>query len=244
MSLLTPRRRRGIELLDEPGVEPAVRLRSLRDVERANALFGGSRALLRELELALRADGEALTLLDVGTGLADLPHAAVTLARRRGVQLVPIGVDMAHELLVAARSRLRLVVAGDALRLPFADRSVDVVTCSQLLHHFAGTECRRLIAELDRVARRRVIVAELRRSWIAASAFWLVSYPLRFHRVTRHDGTLSVLRGFTRGELRSLVREVTGVEPDVRQYLGWRVTAAWRPAHQAPLAHRPLEELS
>ena len=227
---LTPRRRRGVERLDEPGVDPAVRLRSLRDVARSNTLFGGRRAVLLDVERALRECGPRASLLDVGTGLGDVPAGARRLARRCGTALTAVGLDVAEELARAARTRTGAAVCGDAFRLPFADRSVDVVTCSQLLHHFPEAEGRLLIAELDRVARRRVIVGDLRRSWLAAAGFWLASWPLRFHPVTRHDGVLSVLRGFTTAELRGLVREAVGTVPTVHRRLGWRLVASWAPA--------------
>jgi 2-polyprenyl-3-methyl-5-hydroxy-6-metoxy-1,4-benzoquinol methylase len=112
--------------------------------------------------------------------------------------------------------------------LPLADRSVDVVTCSQLLHHFEDAEIPVILRELDRVAREWVVISDLRRSWLAACGFWLVSWPLGFHRVTRHDGTLSVLRGFTADELARHVLGATGRRADIRRHLGFRLTAAWR----------------
>lgn len=228
-----PARRRGVERLDEPGVPPADRVRSLRDVARANTLFGGRRAVLREVERALRGCGPRGSLLDVGTGLGDIPAAAARLARRRGVALTTIGLDLAGELVREARPRLDGAVRGDAFQLPFADGSVDIVTCSQLLHHFPEAEARILLAELDRVAARRVVIGDLRRSWLAAGLFWLAAWPLRFHAITRHDGVLSVLRGFTVGELRTLVRDATGQRADVRRRAGWRLTAAWTPRRSA-----------
>jgi hypothetical protein len=77
------------------------------------------------------------------------------------------------------------------------------------------------------VARRHVIVSDLRRSWLAACGFWLVSWPLRFSPVTRHDGTLSVLRGFTAAELAHHVQLATGQRATIRRHLGWRLTASW-----------------
>ena len=231
--MLTPGRRRGTERLDEPGVSPELRLRSLRDVARSNTLFGGRRAVLAEVGRTLREVGPRATLLDVGTGLGDVPAGAARLARRRGVALTAIGLDLAPELARAARDRTDGALCGDAFRLPFADRSVDVVTCSQLLHHFAETEVRTLLVELNRVARRRVVIGELRRSWVAAGGFWLASWPLSFHPVTRHDGVLSVLRGFTAGELRALVRSAVGQAAEVRRRAGWRLTAAWTPRAEA-----------
>jgi len=185
----TPRRRHGVEILDDPAIDPDVRVRSLADVARANALFGGTRAVLAELDLALRAlAAREATLLDVGTGLGDIPRRAIALAARRGVTLRAQGVEIAEAL------------------------------------------ARALLRELQRVARRRVIVSDLRRSWAAAAGIWLASYPLGFHPYSRHDGVVSVLRGFRRRELLALVREAVAREADVRDRFGFRTTAAWSPS--------------
>ena len=62
---LTPVRRRGVEYLDAPNVPADLLTRSLADVARANTLFGGTRAVLRELMPVLRARrGQSVTLLD------------------------------------------------------------------------------------------------------------------------------------------------------------------------------------
>lgn len=225
--MLTPHRRRGVEILDDPGVDPAIRARSIDDVTRSNRILGGLRAAVDAFGELLPTLPRDVTVLDIGTGLADIPERfrAIAGAERRTV--MTIGVDQAHSLLVAARGRLDHGVCADALRLPFRDRAVDVVMCSQVLHHFADDDAECLLREMHRVARHAVVVSDLRRSWIAAVGFWLVSFPLRFHRVTRHDGFVSVLRGFTTADLRRLVRDATGRDPVIARRLGWRLTAHW-----------------
>jgi SAM-dependent methyltransferase len=195
--------------------------------------------VLRELEPLLGAYGSSATLLDVGTGLGDIPFHARRLARRRGVALATIGVELSEPLAAASLARTGASICADAFRLPLADASVDVVTCSQVLHHFAEPEAGALVRELTRVARGHVIVSDLRRSYLAAGGFWAASFPLGFHPVSRHDGVLSVFRGFTAPELRRLVRDACGREPAVRHRLGWRVTAVWSPAPASapPRAH-------
>jgi SAM-dependent methyltransferase len=225
--VLVPERRRGFEILDDRSTDPALRERSLRDVTRSNLLLGGLRAVLAELSRALPSLGASASLLDVGTGLADIPHAARERARRRGVALTTFGIDEAETLARVTERLLDGSACADARRLPFADASIDVVTCSQLLHHFTDDEIPAVLRELDRVARRCVIVSDLRRSWLAACGFWLVAWPLGFHRVTRHDGVVSVLRGFTPDELRAHVLTATGRRADVRRHLGFRITASW-----------------
>src|SRR5512147_2034768 len=161
-ALITPPRRRGVEYLDAPNVDPRLVRRSLADVALANALFGGTRAVLRALEAVLLELSAAATLLDVGSGVGDIAARAREMARRREIDLTPITIDMAETLAVASRARTGNAVRGTATALPFADGSVDVVMCSQTLHHFDDASAARVLRELDRVARVRVIVSDLR----------------------------------------------------------------------------------
>jgi len=227
--VLTPVRRRGVEYLDDPDVDPGVRHRAQRDIARSNRLLGGLRAAAIEVQSAIGAVDGSPTLLDIGTGLADIPERAAAVAAGAGIALTTIGVDGAPSLLVEARGCVTYAVCASAFALPFRDRSVDVVICSQLLHHFDWPDAERVVREANRVAAHAVIVSDLRRSWMAAAGFWIVSIVLAFHRVTRHDGVVSVLRGFTAGELRQVVEAATGVTPTVRRRLGYRLTARWTP---------------
>lgn len=232
LDLLTPPRRRGVEILDLPDVAPEIVTRSLADVVRANALFGGLSSAIAEVKAALDDVADQATLLDVGTGLGDIPCKARTIAKERGIELSTFGLDAAPELTHACKSVVGACVCADALQLPFADASIDIVMCSQVLHHFAGGDALKLLREMNRVARVRVIVSDLRRSWLAAAGLWLVSFPLRFHAVSRHDGVVSVLRGFTTRELADTVQQAIARRPIARRRRGFRVTASWVPVRR------------
>jgi SAM-dependent methyltransferase len=227
--LLTPRRRRGVELLDDPLVSPEVMTRSMRDVELANHIFGGMRAAMVELEPALAGFTKSATLLDVGTGAGDIAQEARAAAARQRVSLKTIGFDSSKTLLSGHRERNDCVVVGNALQLPFADKSIDIVMCSQVLHHFPEPEALLLIREMNRVARVRVVISDLRRSWVAAGGLWLASFVLGFHSVSRHDGVVSIMRGFLPRELAALVGTATGKPSVAQRRLGFRVTTSWRP---------------
>lgn len=218
-SWVTPARRRGVEVLDDPATPHHVRDAAMRDVARSNRLFGGTTAVIHALD-SLGVLERSAVLLDVGTGTGDIA------ARLRG-DVRTIGLDVSESILRVARPHLDAVVAASVLALPLRDGAAEVVICSQLLHHFDDADAVALVRELDRVSRRWVIVSDLRRSWVAAAGFWLASTALRFHPVTRHDGVISVLRGFTRSDLRRLVRAATGREARVRRRPLWRLTAIW-----------------
>lgn len=238
--LPAPPRRYDPEYLDDAAVDDAVVLRSVCDIVRSNRLFGGTRAVLQELRTIFPSLLPHATLLDVGTGLGDIPRAARRAAGAQGIALDVLGVDGKFVLarasargLTGARARkpaaALMSVCGSAIQLPFADRSVDIAMCSQLLHHFRGDAARCVIQELNRVARGAVVVCDLRRSWLAAAGFWSASFPLRFHPVTRHDGTVSVMRGFTADELRDTIEDALGIGPVIHHRLGFRLSTSWLP---------------
>ena len=223
-------RLRGVELLDDPAVSSDLMNRSMSDVARANALFGGRRAAIEELRSVFAEIGSKASMLDVGTGRGDIPAAARIVARQRGLDLWTIGFDLSHPLVSENRESNDVVARGDALLLPFKDKSVDVVMASQMLHHFQFDDAVAVVSEMNRVARRKAIISDLRRSVFAAAGIWAASYPLGFHAVSRHDGVVSVMRGFVPNELTDIVKTATGITPRVRHRLGFRLTATWTPA--------------
>jgi hypothetical protein len=101
-----------------------------------------------------------------------------------------------------------------------------------VLHHLPGEPGRRMLRELNRVARLGVVVADIRRSVFAAAGIWLASFPMRFHPATRRDGVISVFRGFSPPELGAIC-DAAGVSAAVRSHPGWCLTAAWRPGASA-----------
>ena len=226
---LTPPRRYDSELLDGPGENGALALDTLGDIRRSNILFQGTRAAVAEIALHFGELAGEATLLDIGTGSGDVPRAAAIAARKHDIHMTTFGLDSVPVLARHAAIAVSHAVCGSGLSLPFPDNSVDIAMCSQTLHHFRGRDETALLREMNRVARVAVVVSDLRRSWFAAAGFWLASFPLHFHRVTRHDGVLSVMRGYTPAELSSAVERAVGVHPRVRKRLGFRVTTSWTP---------------
>jgi ubiquinone/menaquinone biosynthesis C-methylase UbiE len=219
----------GREVLDGQAGEPRVVQATLRDIARVNALLGGRAAAAFGLRTLLRTAprGRPLTLLDVGAGSGDIASHLAALAARWRAVLSPIPVERHPVAARLCRRRGLAPVIADGGDLPLADRSVDIVLASQLLHHLERSSAAALARELDRVARVGVIVADLQRASAAAWGIWLASYPLRLHAVTRRDGVTSVRRGFTPAELRQLLRAV-GIESEVYRRPGFRLVAVWR----------------
>ena len=221
----------GAELRDDPGANPAHVAESLRNIARANRWFGGASAVRYGLERTLGTipPGGELTLADLGTGLGDLPQVAVRWGAARGIRIRPVGIERNRIAAgLAARSGLPTALAC-AGAPPFRPRSVDVVLVSQVAHHLTSRSIVDLFRTCDRLARRAVIVADLRRSRVAASAFWGGAQLLGFDDVTIADGMTSVRRGFSKRELLELLARA-GISGRVDRRPGFRLVATWFPA--------------
>lgn len=223
----------GHEILDEPGVADALVARSHGDIARANALFGGTRAVVARVRALAPCLPESPLVVDVGAGTGDILDAVCEVLRATGRRPRPVAIDTALSLAPAVRLRGSHFICGSIFALPLPTASADLVIAAQVVHHFPPEALPAVFAELNRVARQAVLVSDLQRSWLAAAGLWLTSFPLGFHPVSRHDGVVSVLRGFAPDELRHAVRTATGVTAEVRTHLGWRVTADWHPGHAA-----------
>jgi len=220
----------GLELLDDPAADPATVRTSLRNIARANRWFGGRWAFRNALNRMLGTPpaGSTITFLDVGTGAGDLPRTAEAWAEQRGCRLTAVGIEPHPVAARLAREGGLPVLRATGCHLPLRSASVDVVLVSQVAHHLEPAALITLLRECDRVARRAVIVSDLRRSALAQLAFWVGARLLGFDPATRTDGLLSIRRGFLPGEMRSSLRGAD-LRGRVWRSPGFRLVAAWRP---------------
>ncbi|HJV34531.1 methyltransferase domain-containing protein [Geomonas sp.] len=184
---------------------------TLADIRVVNRYLGDRPAILKHL--AAMAKGlPGFSLLDIATGSADLPIAIVEWARRNELQTAITAVDINEQTVDIARRHaagfpeIRVEVA-DGLRLPYPDKSFDIVVCSKTAHHLSNEDAVRLVAEMLRVARKGYLLMDLRRSWIAYGLICLLTRIFTRNRLTRYDGPLSVLKSFTPAELTALARD-------------------------------------
>jgi len=245
--MLSPPKRSTKEFLDTPGQDPEELRSLLNAIRRTNRRFGGYRLVLHYLRQILPAlSAQPVTLLDVATAGADVPRAITAWARRSRVPLRIVALDLSEDILSLARRDLAAhpgiaLVRADALRLPFADRSVDIVICGLALHHFAFDDAVRVLREINRVARRGFVVNDIVRSWSAYAGAWLDTRLLSRNRLARHDGPLSVLRSFTLDEFTTMARDAGLEDVELHPHPVFRIALVRRPTITRDAAARPRD---
>jgi SAM-dependent methyltransferase len=99
-------------------------------------------------------------------------------------------------------------VQADALRLPFDDASFDYALTAMFLHHLDDDAAVAVLREMDRVARRGMIAADLLRHRRAYA--WISALTVTAGKMVRHDARASVAQAFTKSEVLAL-RDRAGV---------------------------------
>jgi SAM-dependent methyltransferase len=221
----------GGELMDLPDAGRGDMAHALDDLRAVNRFLGGTRIVLHHLSKLFASHPQAsYRILDVATGAADIPLAVARWARERGTAVEIVATDNHPTTLELAREAVRGepsigVETADALRLPYADASFDVALCSTALHHFDDDEdavC--VLRELDRVSRIGFVVNDLARSRTALLGARLLAITVwRRHRLTRHDGPLSVRRALTAPEMRRLAERAGLADATVRGHFPFRL---------------------
>ena len=163
----------------------------------------------------LRGLRPGATVLDVGGGHAQVAPPLV----EAGYQVTVVGSDAScgrRLAALASADRCRFEIA-DLLALPYVDQTFDAVVCYRLLAH--SIDWRRLVGELCRVARHRVVV----------------DYPARRSVNVASDALFRIKNSIERGTTRPFTLYGRREVADAFAAAGFRVTAE-RPQFFLPMA--------
>lgn len=240
------------ELMDAPDVARDELANALAYLRWVNRRLGGTSALISHLQRWSKhwPKDRPITLLDVATGSADIPLAAVAWARSRGFDLRVTGVDYHEATIELARAHVAhepsiTIEHADALRLRdrFSPGSFDYVHTALFLHHLSDIRALTVLAAIGKLARAGVVWSDLVRSRLHRAAVQVacIGQP----HIVRHDAKVSFEAGFTRAEALDMARRCD--LPNARYHhfpLWYRFTltaempGAWGPARQAGRSSR------
>ena len=209
------------ELMDDFSITDQRLTSALDQLRVVNQALGGYSAPMQVLRpLLLQSQAETIRILDLGTGIADFPEYIVRWAAQqrpaRPVQIVAVDANPATVAYARQTLARRLppelqtaidVQVADALALPFADNSFDVVIASMFLHHFAQPKAVAVVRAMQRLASRGIIINDLQRHPFAYYGIAGLTRLFRASEMMQNDGPLSVLRGFQAAELKSIATE-------------------------------------
>ena len=190
------------EHMDDATVMGDDMLAALTEIEYVNRFLGGTRATLHALKHYLPDAGHgALSLLDIGTGAADIPIAIAQWARSRGLDMHISAVDFNPSICALARHNTMAypeitIQEADVFALPFDPEAFDIVHSAMFLHHFPQAGAADILRIMYACCRQAVIINDLHRHPLAFYSITWLARLLSRSPMFQHDAPVSVLRGF------------------------------------------------
>jgi SAM-dependent methyltransferase len=232
--------REGEELLDDPFFPEHERVRVLETLDRFNRdseAYGRWMRLVEPLvERAQQSHGGPARVLELAAGHGSF---ALAVAEHFGDRVEVTASDIRDEYLELGRRRTR----GRAQRVRFVLQDatdlrdvhdVDILLCTQSLHHFPPGMVARMVGEASRAARAGALFVDGERS--IESLLLAVPVLFAYGRTwpVLHDSVVSVRRMLSAEEMRLVASLAPGVPDDVRVevdrlapgYVTVRMTAA------------------
>lgn len=201
------------EIMDEGNVSEADMRAALRFIRGVNRRLGGAAALIRHLQTwsVSWPKGRPITLLDLGTGSADIPMAVRRWSQAHGHDVRITATDIHPLTLALAREHVGdtpgiEVRELDALSMrdTLGARSFDYVHAGMFLHHLSEIQILTVLAGMERVAARGVVWNDLVRSRLNLAFITLLT--IGQPEIIKHDARASVRAGFDRREVMDLAR--------------------------------------
>lgn len=189
------------EILDSDACPPGEVQAALKTIGRINRWFGGVATTGKMIErVAGATQANRFSLLDVAAGAGEQLDIVRRNSARDGITLDTTFLDFAHSHLPRGNHS----VVAEALRLPFADNSFDLVSCNLFAHHLDSRQLQLFLQEAFRVCRRAVLINDLIRHPLHLALVY-ASCPIMKSRVAWLDGLTSVRRAYLPEEIRKAI---------------------------------------
>ena len=179
------------------------------ELEVVNKLLGGYRVFFDAFERLGLKDG--MVIADWGCGGGDSLRVIAGRARQKGLKINLVGVDATAAAVEYAREKSAdfpemSYIHSDVMSPAIKEKQFDVVISSLFTHHFPEEDWIRLIRKMADSARQYVVINDLHRHWFAYHSIGVLTRLFSRSEMVRHDSKLSVLRGFKRAELESMLK--------------------------------------
>ena len=196
--------------MDDPALDPATYDGGACTIWPGSIAGPSTAADARLPRRAPPRDMPAFRLLDVGFGHGDMLRRIARWARRRGIAVDLVGVDLNPNSAAAARAATPADMPIEYRTGDYADAPTpfDFVVSSLVAHHMTDDQLVAFIRFMeDAGAARGWLINDLHRHGFAYFGFPWLARLIGAHRIVRDDGQLSIARSFRRDEWRAILAD-------------------------------------
>jgi len=206
------KRSEGIEIMDDLQCSGEVVNQTLRELEVINTWLGGNQVTINGLaKLFENIDSsKEITIVDVGCGGGDMLRLIDRWAKKKNKKVKLIGIDANPNIIAFAKSNLNDLShiefkAIDIFSPAFQSIPCDVVIGTLFFHHFAQQQLSSFFTELKKQVRIGIVINDIHRHPLAYHSIKILTSLFSKSAMVKFDAPLSVLRAFTKSELKEIL---------------------------------------
>lgn len=202
------------ELMEDTSLEPEVLNAVLRDIDFVNSALGGYQVTLNAISNLIQLYPQpSYRILDVGCGDGAMLRKIGDYFIDKECNIELHGVDISATSIGLARQKNNsgMEITYHTLDFLKADPvkfKSDIVLSTLTLHHIPSEQVPLFLRQMVKTARIAVLVNDLQRSGLAYYLFKVFSSIFIKTYIARHDGGLSIKKGFRKEELRQFADQI------------------------------------
>tara|TARA_B110000467_G_C18195775_1_gene408831 strand:- start:25 stop:738 length:714 start_codon:yes stop_codon:yes gene_type:complete len=196
------------EKMDDFSMKGEILRDALDKIANINQLLGGNRLTLYGVQKLIRniSKNEIITILDVGCGNGDMLRKLAKYGHKKNLIFQLIGIDannftINHAKQLSENYSNISFFCHDIFEESFRELKYDIVLCTLTLHHFKENQIINLLNVFYTNSKIGIVINDLHRSAIAYRLFQVICFVFNLNKMSRDDGLISILRGFTKKEL-------------------------------------------
>ncbi len=200
------------ELLDSPEVPAQLLVRNLRELDFLNRRSGGHHVSLEGIKMLMTNREKPYHIVDLGCGSGDLLRYIADWAFKHRIKVKLTGVDVKPAAIGYLQEKSAgypeiSAVTADYKTYLDENPAIDILVCSLFCHHLDDTELLWLLNRINLQSAAGFVINDLQRTPMAYYAAAAMTTVLGGSSLSRHDGPVSVLRGFKKEELQVLFQK-------------------------------------
>ncbi|MDN3723493.1 methyltransferase domain-containing protein [Aequorivita sp. SDUM287046] len=214
-----------IEIMDDMDFHGEEMKNLLADLFTVNKWLGGNTITIDGLIKIIKdhSNKGPIILLDIGCGDGALLRRCTEFGRRHNLTFECIGLDFNQNIINIAKNQsekypnIRFEKVDVFLNKELIP-NCDIAICSLFLHHLENNKIEDLLKVLIRKSDMGLIINDLHRSRYAFELFKIFGQLFLKTKTARHDGLVSIARGFKKSELMQLSYKI----PNQKSEINWR----------------------
>lgn len=208
------------ELLDSPNIHRELLFRNLRELDFINRTLGGHSISLSGIKQLLTDKSKTYHIIDIGCGGGDAMKEIARWAERHEYKVVLTGVDMNADCIDFTKKACDAFSNITGVVMDYRDflkenKNIDIIHCSLFCHHLKDDELIELFGYMNKHARVGFVINDLERHWFAYYSIKILTRMFNGSALVKNDAPVSVLRGFKKQELESLLKKAQVQNADV-----------------------------